>query len=306
MTGSDDLPAMLRAALIHHAEGRQADAEGLYRRILQREPDHPQALGMLALIVVDGPREAEAEALLRRHVDLAPSAGASLHALGRMLNRQGRDEEALELLRRGARLLPTLAPAHNDLGAALHRAGLLSEALEALERATAIDPGYGVAHANRALALQDSRRFDEALDAYRRALAFAAPDQADLRAAILVQFAQAARKAGRADEAEALLRDEHLKRPEHAEVAGELAVLLEQAGKADDARAVRNDLARRAGLHRRGADPPGRADDPSPRRGRRRPHAHALSGGRRRLRGAQPHPAVAGSARRAAGRGDNG
>jgi len=252
MNPSDDILGLLRPALIHHAEGRQADAEALYRRILEQQPDHPQALGMLALILSDGPREAEAEAVLRRHVALAPDAGASLHALGRLLIRQGRDEEALALLQRAARLLPALAPAHNDLGAALHRAGQLTEALQAFERATAIDPGYGVAHANRGLALQEGRRFEEALQAYGRGLAFTAPDQADLRAAILVQLAQSARKAGRGHEAEALLHIERANRPDHAEIAGELALLLEQSGKTDEALAVRNDLARRAGLSRRG------------------------------------------------------
>lgn len=257
MSASDDVPALLHAALAQHALGRQSEAEALYRLILRGAPDHPQALGMLALIVADGPRQDEAEALLRRHIALVPGAGASLHALGRILAGRNSDEEALERLHHAAHLLPGLAPAHNDLGAALHRAGRMDEALQAFERAIAIDPHYGVAHANRGLVLQEGRRFEAALEAFAAALAFAASDQNELRPAILVQFAQAARKAGRAPAAEALLRAEWTTRPDDGDIAGELALLLEQSGKTDEAQAVRNDLARRTGLRRPGLARPG-------------------------------------------------
>ncbi len=257
MSAPQDIPAMLRAALVQHAQNQTDEAEALYRQILSLDPDHPQALGMLGLILSDSPDEAEAEAVLRRHVSRTPGSGASLHALGRIMARQGRDAEALDYLEQAAALLPALAPAHNDLGAGLHRAGRLPEALAALERAVAIDPGYGMAHANRGLVLQEAKRFDEALAAYDLALAFTAPGQTDLRAAILVQYGQAARKAQRLAQAEALLSAEWWLRPDHADIAGELALVLEEASKPAEALAVRNDLARRMGLHRRGAQDQG-------------------------------------------------
>jgi tetratricopeptide (TPR) repeat protein len=253
MSEPRDVPDLLHAALGHHAHMRIAQAEGLYRDILQLDPDHPQALAMLGLILSDRPEHlAEAEAILRRCLDRTPRHGASLHALGRITARQGREEEALDLLRRTCEALPALAPAHNDLGACLHRLGRLAEALQALDQAVALDPAYSMAHANRGLALQESRRFEEAVQALRTALAHAPEDQVELRAAILVQLAQAARKAGQPEAAEAALRSECIRQPDHAELAAELALLLEQAGRTDEARAARNDLARRTGLRRGG------------------------------------------------------
>ncbi|MBS0360202.1 MAG: hypothetical protein JSR98_02380, partial [Proteobacteria bacterium] len=68
-----DTPTALNWALRLHAEGRAAEAEAVYREILTHEPDHPQALGMLALILADGPDAAAAEAALRRHLLLEPA-----------------------------------------------------------------------------------------------------------------------------------------------------------------------------------------------------------------------------------------
>ncbi|HUO21174.1 MAG TPA: tetratricopeptide repeat protein [Caulobacteraceae bacterium] len=252
MSQTGDPPLLLRTALVRHAGGDFAQAETLYRRLLQDYPAHAQALGLLGLILSDGPRQAEAEQVLRRHLDLEPGAGASLHALGRIKTRQGREGEALGLLQQAAAALPRLAPAHNDLGACLHSLGRSSEALDALERAVALDPAYAMAQANRGLVLSALHRFAEAADALLGALALTPPDAGDLRLAILVQLAQAARKADRAEDALEPLQGEGRRQPGKAELAGEIALTLEALGRDAEARAVRNDIARASGLGRTG------------------------------------------------------
>jgi len=256
MNGLQDVPALLRAALTDHAQGRVTEAEALYRRLLQIDPQHAQALGLLGLILSDRPDEpgveAEAEALLRRHLAVTPDAGSSLLALGRIAARGDREDEAVAFLERAARALPRLAPAHNDLGACLHRLGRQDEALEALDRAVALDPAYGVAHANRGLVLVALRQYEAALHALLAALKHTPLDASAFRLALLVQVAQAARKAHSPLIALEPLRAERVRQPDQAELLGELALTLEDAGFALDARALRNDLARRTGLRRAG------------------------------------------------------
>jgi tetratricopeptide (TPR) repeat protein len=248
-----DTAALLHAALVHHAASRTAEAETLYRRILEDEPDNARALGMLAIILSDGPDAAEAEAMLLRHLVLRPQDGASLHRLGRLRARAGDDATAAELFGQAALALPRLPPIHNDLAVSLHRLGRRHEALDALDRAVALDPGYAAAHGNRGVVLYAMERFADAAQAQLDALALITPAAAEERAAILHGLSRAARKAGLLPAAEAALRAELDAGHDDPDTVEQLSLVLDWSGRAPEALALRNGLARRTGLHRSGA-----------------------------------------------------
>jgi tetratricopeptide (TPR) repeat protein len=250
-----DIPALLRAALTHHAGNRPDQAKPIYLQILDRDPDHAQALGMLALILSDEPDEAAAQTVLLRHLALRPDDGASLHRLGRLRAGQGDDGAAAVLFQRAALSLPALAPIHNDLGVSLHRLGRTHEALSALDQAIALDPGYAAAHANRASLLTETRRFAEAFEAQLAALAHAASAPVAMRASLLGNLALAARKADALPIAEAALRAELQAGRIDPYTLEQLALALEYAGRPAEALAVRNDLARVTGVHGKGEIP---------------------------------------------------
>jgi tetratricopeptide (TPR) repeat protein len=204
-----DMAQQLREALRHHAEGRLAEAEAGYREILLIKAQHPMALGMLALILADGPDEAAAEAALTHHLTLVPDSAPSLLALGRMRAQQGDDLAALGLLRSASEQRCDLAPIQNDIGVCLYDLGRLDEARTALERAVQLDPAYAPAHTNLARALVAQGRFTEAEPVAREALACGAPD---------------------------------------AEATEELAGILDSLRRFDEALALRDALSIRAGL----------------------------------------------------------
>lgn len=250
--GEMDVQALWRTALALHASSQSADAETLYRQILQHDPEHAGALGMLAVILADGSDDAQAEAVIRRHLTLCPDDGASLLLLGQLRARQGDDEAAEAALRRAALGLPRLAPIHNDLGMALHRLGRWDEALAALDRAVGLDPAYGLALCNRGVVLFALRRFNEAVDAQLAALARIAPAAAELRAWALHNLAVAGRKAGRFATVVAAARATLEAGHTDAETVEQLALILDHAAQRQEARALRNDLARRTGAKRSG------------------------------------------------------
>lgn len=247
-----DVAALFHQALTDHAEGRRAEAEALYRKILEHDPDHAQSLGMLAMLLTGGPDDAEAEAMLLRHLALRPHDGASLHGLGLVKARQGDDETAVALFTRAARWLPQLAPIFNDLGVSLHRLGRGDEALAALDRAVGVEPAYAVAHGNRGVVLFDLGRFGEAFDAQLAALANAGPGSTEIRASALDNLWRAARKAGRTGEAGALASAQVQAGDLDAVLADQLALILDGSHRSGEARALRNEFARRAGIQRSG------------------------------------------------------
>jgi Flp pilus assembly protein TadD len=247
-----DTAVLLRRALINHADHRLAQAEALYRRILQHDPDHAQALGMLAIILIDGDNEIEAEAVILRHLTVCPNDGASLHCLGQLRARQGDDETAISHFQHALQWLPLQPPIYNDLGVSLHRAGRPDEALAALNLAVGLEPAYGMAHGNRGAVLFDCRRFDDAVDAHLAALANTAAALTERRASILENLARAARMAGKLAAAERAARAEIEASHAAAEIVEQLALILDYARQPHEAKALRNDIARRAGLQRSG------------------------------------------------------
>ena len=194
----------LRKALSHHRAGRPQDAAALCWRILDEQPDHPDALYLLATIAHRIGNPAAALALIDKAVRLAPARARYHNDRGAILQRQGSIEEAVAafddaiaiqpehadahtnrgvgLLRleraeeaiaahdEALRIRPDHAVAHLNRGAALRRLGRLTEAIAAYDQALRLRPDFAQAHNNRASALQDQGRLDEARAAYQAAL----------------------------------------------------------------------------------------------------------------------------------------
>ena len=244
--------AVLKQALAHHLNGDLVAAESLYRRILARDPGQPMALRMLGVLLMDAPDSTAAEAVLRRHLAVEPDNPTTLHNLGRLLQGRGRDRDAVALLCRAVAGLPGLAPISNDLAVSLHRLGRRDEALAALDHAVAVDPGYAIAHDNRGLVLRDCRRFAEAAQAHRSALALLPPEAWDDRRSVLLHYARAVFESGDLAEAERACRSVLDRDATNVDAAEQLAEILDYAGRDDEARALRNGLARSQGLVRKG------------------------------------------------------
>jgi predicted O-linked N-acetylglucosamine transferase (SPINDLY family) len=138
--------AALKRALSHHQEGRLAEAEGIYRDILDRDP-----------LQFD-----------------------CLHLLGVINRQRGDAETAIDLISRAIALNPTVAEVHSNLGNALLDRGRIAEAVSSLERAVALKPGDARLHLNLANALKAEEALDAAAASYARAAELAPKDVAAL------------------------------------------------------------------------------------------------------------------------------
>src|SRR5206468_1310825 len=98
----------VRAGLVHHQAGRLDRAEELYQKVLEKDPDHPDAL----------------------------------HLLGVVAYQRGEIGPALQLIERALPRLVELPDAHLNHGNALRVAGWLAEAIESYRRAVALDSDH--------------------------------------------------------------------------------------------------------------------------------------------------------------------
>jgi tetratricopeptide (TPR) repeat protein len=162
----------LDGAIRLHRAGRLNEAEGLYRQILAREPDHAESLHLLGVIAHQGGHNEAAVDLIGKAIarndgvaDFHCNIGNALHALGRLA-------EAEVHYRRAIDLDPDHADAHNNLGNALMGQGQPEEAQAQFRRALALRSGYAEAHFNLANALKAQGRVDEAVEHYCQAIAF--------------------------------------------------------------------------------------------------------------------------------------
>ena len=194
--GASEALLDFQAAYAHDQAGRRDRAEALYRKVLQKAPDHADALHLLGLIAHERGRHQRSIQLIRRALAIMPDFPAAHANLGSALKAMGRRTEAVEAYNRAIALKPDYAVAHCNLAAVQLEQGAFAAALASANRAIALTPDLAEAHVNRADALIRLRRFEEAEAALRLALGLM-PD----RAATHSHLGAVLSELGRCDEA---------------------------------------------------------------------------------------------------------
>lgn len=115
-------------------------------------------------------RYAEAEELYRRVLEIRPGTAGDHSNLGGALAGQGKVDEALEHYRKALELDDDDPYALNNLAMALAARGDPERAVEMLEKAVEVEPAYPEAHHNLGLIRAGQKRHDDAIGHYRDAL----------------------------------------------------------------------------------------------------------------------------------------
>jgi predicted O-linked N-acetylglucosamine transferase (SPINDLY family) len=137
--------AVLREAGALHARGRLAEAEGLYRSLLQREPRNFDALHMMGVIALQTGRIQEGIELIERALRLWPEHPRALANLGNGHLHAQRPEQALASYDRALSLDPQFAAVLSNRGNALQSLGRHEEAADSFDRLSAIAPTFDFA-----------------------------------------------------------------------------------------------------------------------------------------------------------------
>jgi predicted O-linked N-acetylglucosamine transferase (SPINDLY family) len=175
------------AALQNHRAGRLREAEDFCQRVLQRQPNHSDAM----------------------------------HLLGVIAGQMGRADRAVELINTAIALNPTSADYHDDLGLVLLQMGRIDEAIEAHLKAIALDPKHPQASYNLGNLLQNNGRIDDSIAAYRQHLNVR-PNSAET----FHNLGCALKKKGLLEEAEACVRRALALQPNMPEAHNTLGAML--------------------------------------------------------------------------------
>jgi len=260
------IPDALALALQHHQAGRLTEAEALYRKILQAQPNHADALHLLGVMAHQAGKHEMAVEYIVRAIALQPTAeyhnnmGTVYRAMGKLddavaqyrqalvcrpayvqaaynlgtvLKAQGKPTEAEPLYRQALALKSDDAQICCKLGDVLKAQGKLEEAVAQYRQALALNAGLLEGHNNLGVALAEQGKFGDAEACYRQALALQ-PACAEVRN----NLANALREQGRPREAIVEFRHALALKPDCAEACYNLGLTLGEQGDLHEAVAL--------------------------------------------------------------------
>lgn len=228
---TDTVPAEFRDAAAHHQAGHLAEAETIYLRLLDSDPEQPDVLNLLGVLSVQNEEAARGAELLTRAARVRPDDPSILTNLATALMETGARDEAIERLRAALLLDPDHLDALYNLGNALAGAGQVEDAAACYRRAVDVDPSFAAALNNLALCLIDRNQDDEALAALEKAVT-AEPEYAEARGNLGLVL----HRLGHVEDAE---REYHAALsidPNDPEIHNRVGLLFDRLGRPDDAR----------------------------------------------------------------------
>ncbi|MFO0573707.1 MAG: tetratricopeptide repeat protein [Polyangia bacterium] len=196
---------VLSRAMALHQAGKYAEADALYRKILDAVPEHGDALHMAGVLAYQTGKPQRALALItraRRHfpqmpelhnhlglvlqalgrgdeaeveyktaLALRPGFAEAHHSYGALLLARGQAEAAYRHVSLAVRLRPDDANLHNTLGNVLQALGRPADAVGCYERALQLSPQLAMAMVNLGNALRALKQLEAAAVWYERAMA---------------------------------------------------------------------------------------------------------------------------------------
>ena len=172
---SGDVAQLLVEGLAAHQAGRLAEAEAYYRQVLTAEPQHPDALHLLAVVALQSGRADEARSLARQAAGAAPGQPAIWNTLGVAERAAGELTEAAACFERAVELSPTYAGGWANLAETHELRGDAIGEAAALEHLTSVQPGNARAWGRRGVLAYWADQMDVALDSFAKATRLA-PD----------------------------------------------------------------------------------------------------------------------------------
>jgi len=237
----EDQPAEIAQAEDAIQKNDFSGAETLLRKAIDKDPNNYQAWFDLGFVLNRLARPDESIAAYRKSVTAKPDVFESNLNLGLMLVRAN-NPEAEQFLRSATALKPTDHVEEGQARAWLALARLLEnknteEALQAYRKASELTPKDPEPHLSAALLHERQKEFSDAESEYKKAMALNShsDDSRSTDSQAVIGLTNIYMKSGRLDQAEPLLRQLAIQRPDDAGIHLQLGRVLDAEGKKDDA-----------------------------------------------------------------------
>lgn len=155
--------SLLTQALALHQAGELIEAEQLYRKILQIQPDNYDCQHLLGIIHYQRGEHVQAVRLFDKVLKHNPKFSSAHNNRGNALKEMNHFDEALASYDQAIALQSADADAFNNRSIVLYELKRFAEALVSCDRAIAIKPDHAKALNTRANILRELKRHDEAL-----------------------------------------------------------------------------------------------------------------------------------------------
>jgi predicted O-linked N-acetylglucosamine transferase (SPINDLY family) len=216
--------------LARHQSGDLGTAADFYRRAVDADPVHADALHMMGIAAFQAGQSQAAAEVIARAITARPLFPEAHGNLGTVLQDIGRYAEAEAAFRHAISQAPATAAFHFNLGNLLAADKRRAKAAAAYREAIRLQPEYPEAYCNLGIALRD----DEDLNGATAAFATAARQKPDYAEAHY-NLANAYRDGGRLSDAETEIRAALALRSTHAKTLNSLGVILSDQGRSAEA-----------------------------------------------------------------------
>lgn len=160
----------IERAAVFERGGEPGKAEDIYRQILRKDPEHVEAMRLLAVVATNHRRFRDAEVFLSRATSLAPDYARAWLDISHVYSELEKHQEAVESAAKVVALTPQITDSHIALANALGRSGQQEKAIAAYEAALDVAPSHPGALSGLAHQLKTIGRQDEAIEVHRRNL----------------------------------------------------------------------------------------------------------------------------------------
>jgi predicted O-linked N-acetylglucosamine transferase (SPINDLY family) len=158
-------------AVVMHQTNRNSQAIDLIQRAVARKTTDPEFRNSMGVIYMNARRPQEAMDAFRHALKLHPNFPGALTNLANLLLDAGNWQEAATCARKAIALAPRLTEAYSLLGAACFIGGQINESIAASQKALSMDPNSYQALGNLGNSMMVSGRIDEAIAIYRQTVA---------------------------------------------------------------------------------------------------------------------------------------
>ncbi len=213
-----------------HQAGMLTTAEELYRKLLDEQPEHIDALFFLGTLNLQQENYDTARTYFIKTLMLKPEHAMAHCNLGTALQKSGNLDGAIESYNKSISLRPDYADAHYNLGNALKEHGQLDKAAESYGQAILYRQDYADAYYNLGNVLKAQHKPDKSVDCFSKAISLK-PDYAMAHC----NLGSVLQELGKIDEAIASYKIATTLKPDYTMAYCNLGTAFQELGKIDEA-----------------------------------------------------------------------